>query len=316
MLLGWSASDLARNGSIAGLLLTAMLAAVEARADAAAEEAERLFVEARKLLDRGENDRACDLLEQSYALEEADGTLVNLAICEDARGKLAKAIEIYETVLVRAQRQKNQDRLDLAKVQLTLLKLRASRVRLRPSERLRQAGLRIVLDGREIPMVDWDADQLVDGGDHEVVATQGGKEILRQSFVIAQERETHEVVVDEPPATPERRLTSAALGLLGASAVLGVVSTGLGIASVTLDESVEGCNYETGRCLTEEQLTDSQTAQKAALGLAWGATIGLPLGAVGTLVGLLLPHEDAPSAPRPEVAFVPGGLVTGCTFSF
>jgi tetratricopeptide (TPR) repeat protein len=293
-----------------------MLFAPDVRADAVSEEAERLFVEARALMDRGENDKACALLEESYELEEADGTLVNLAICEAERGKLAKAIELYETVLVRAQRQKNQDRIDLARDQLTLLRLKASRVTVRPSERLRKAGLRILLDGREIPAADWDSEQLVDGGDHEVVAIAGGKEILRQSFSIAPARETHEIVVNEPPAAPERRLTSAALGLLGASAVLGVVSTGLGIASIALDESIDGCNYETGRCLTEEKLTDSQTAQEAALGLAWGATIGLPLGAVGTLVGLLLPHEDAPSAPRPEIAFLPGGLVTGCSFRF
>src|SRR5512140_3616222 len=44
--------------------------------------AEQLFREAREAMSRGENERACRLFAESNALDPADGTLANLAMCE------------------------------------------------------------------------------------------------------------------------------------------------------------------------------------------------------------------------------------------
>ena len=305
------------RGRLCGVALTAMFCTTELHADTASEErADRLFVEARDLMDQGDNERACELLKQSYKLEKADGTLLNLAICEDARGNLATALEHYEIVLARATQQKRQDRIDLAQEQLKLLKSKVSRVTLRPSGPLRAAGVKVTLNGREVPETDWDVELPVDGGDHEVLAIARGKSVVRESFRIAPSDETYLVVLDEPPAGRKVRVTDAAWGLIGASAVLGAVSTGLGIGSLVLDESVDGCNYDKGRCDTEEQMIDAQATQNAALGLSWAAAIGLPLGAAGTLVGLLLPHEEVSLTVRPEAAFVLGGFVSGLAVDF
>lgn len=53
--------------------------------------AESLFRDARAAMKAGDPERACPLFAESYRLDPAHGTLFNLGVCEQQRGKLASA---------------------------------------------------------------------------------------------------------------------------------------------------------------------------------------------------------------------------------
>jgi tetratricopeptide (TPR) repeat protein len=59
-------------------------------------EASELFEQGRVLKDQGDLVAACKLFEQSYDLERAAGTALNLADCEESAGNWEHALELYD----------------------------------------------------------------------------------------------------------------------------------------------------------------------------------------------------------------------------
>ena len=60
-------------------------------------EADHLFDEGRALLAKGNADAACTKFEQSIAKDpRAVGTLLNLALCNERRGKVATALRLFQ----------------------------------------------------------------------------------------------------------------------------------------------------------------------------------------------------------------------------
>src|SRR5882672_2555090 len=57
--------------------------------------ADALFQEGQAALERGDLDIACPKLRESDRLDPANGTKLNLADCEEKRGHLASAWELY-----------------------------------------------------------------------------------------------------------------------------------------------------------------------------------------------------------------------------
>ncbi len=64
-------------------------------ATAHAQDADKLFKDARKLVEAGDYARACPMFAESERLEPAPGTLLNLADCEKNVGQLISAQEHY-----------------------------------------------------------------------------------------------------------------------------------------------------------------------------------------------------------------------------
>src|SRR5882672_5018849 len=85
---------------VLALTTAAMLGATTAGAqsrDPAAAEA--LFREGRAAAQRGEWETACPKLRESQRLDPAAGTLLNLADCEQHRGKVATAWQLFRQVV-------------------------------------------------------------------------------------------------------------------------------------------------------------------------------------------------------------------------
>ncbi|MBI3202780.1 MAG: tetratricopeptide repeat protein [Myxococcales bacterium] len=59
------------------------------------EHAERLFQEARELMQKGRLDEACARFSESLELDRAVGTLLNLASCMERSGRVPRACELY-----------------------------------------------------------------------------------------------------------------------------------------------------------------------------------------------------------------------------
>jgi tetratricopeptide (TPR) repeat protein len=88
-------------GHRTALAILAWLAPAAALAEDAstrdpAVRATKLFDEARALLAQGKIAEACPVFEQSYALEPAPGTGLNVADCAERAGDVARARKLYE----------------------------------------------------------------------------------------------------------------------------------------------------------------------------------------------------------------------------
>src|SRR3954469_19109418 len=77
------------------LPLTLLLLASPKLAKAQQAAADALFDSARAAMDKGDFDAACEQFRASDKLDAAVGTELNLADCEEKRGHLASAWELY-----------------------------------------------------------------------------------------------------------------------------------------------------------------------------------------------------------------------------
>src|SRR5262245_37669831 len=65
----------------------------------ASPAAEALFRSGREALDHGDYERACKQLRESDRIEPAVGTELNLATCEEKRGNIATAWQLYRAAV-------------------------------------------------------------------------------------------------------------------------------------------------------------------------------------------------------------------------
>src|SRR5436189_4245413 len=92
------------------MVIAAALMGLSARAIAGPPAAEALFQEGRQLLEAGQVDEACLRLAESYWQEPASGTLLNLARCHQAQGKIATAWAEYAAAARLSRAQGREDR--------------------------------------------------------------------------------------------------------------------------------------------------------------------------------------------------------------
>src|SRR5437868_3103320 len=126
------------------LIAAAMVGLPTSRATAGPPAAEALFQEGRQLLEEGHVDEACLRLAESYWQEPASGTLLNLARCHQAQGKIATAWAEYAAAARLSRAQGREDRARAAEERASALEPKLSRLKLRMSEP--PAGLKVLTD--------------------------------------------------------------------------------------------------------------------------------------------------------------------------
>jgi tetratricopeptide (TPR) repeat protein len=84
-------------------------------------QAERLFVEARALMDAGNYQEACRKFEESARFELALGVLFNLANCEEKAGRTKAACRRYREVEQMARAKNQNERASYAATRATSL---------------------------------------------------------------------------------------------------------------------------------------------------------------------------------------------------
>src|SRR5688572_23278938 len=125
-----------------------MLASPAALADHNTDRqlAQSLFDQARTLLEKRDYAHACPMFAESQRLDPGGGTLLNLALCHEAEGKLASAhLELGEA-LSQADREGRADRAAIAKEHLAAVAPRVPKLTLLPPKSP-PPGLVIELDG-------------------------------------------------------------------------------------------------------------------------------------------------------------------------
>jgi hypothetical protein len=234
--------------AIPALPLLALLLATPARADAQQAAADALFESARSALAKGDFSTACEQLRASDKLDPAVGTELNLADCEEKRGHLASAWELFRTVEEKLP--ETDDRVAVAHARAKALAPRVPRLILKLAARAPQNST--VREGHvELGAAAFGIPLPLDPGPHEFVVAAPGFQPRTVQLRLA-EGETQALSVgpgdplpvlptplaSKPTATaPEQRQPVARDGASSPRtlgfALAGVGVAGFGLAGVT-----------------------------------------------------------------------------------
>ena len=280
-----------------------------ALAQGAPSNAERLFDEGRDAMQRHDYVVACQRFVDSNLAEPALGTQLNLANCEEQRGRVATASQLFRRV--REQLAPGDSRISAADEHLAALEPRLPHVRIVWTSDA-PAGTRVQIDGSEVAHAAPFASVAVDPGPHNVLVAQpskgsNSKQIelregqlleLRVPFATAAAPEDSARPDDSVPPTratePDgihagrNRTAAYVVGGVGvASLIAGVVTGVMGLHQESIGDA--NCSDATRTC--------TQTgvgANDAARSLATVSSIALVVGIVGTGVGTYLYLTAAP----------------------
>jgi hypothetical protein len=300
----------------ASIVITTAVLATQAAADDKQTGA-ALFQEGRELSQQGKYAEACDRFARSYELEQATGTQVNFADCQEHLGHIARAWQLFDAAAAASDREGNAVRAEYARQRANVLVARLAPIVIHvvsPDARMTvSAAGRAFVPGKEIH-------GYVDPGDVEVVAQRGGKRFA--TTVTARAGATVEVEVpalgsdggEAPPSGGRSHRWLVASAALGAGGVAGISISALLTLSASrqyADAFAEGdCSHTVrGSECTAAGLSRVDDARSRA-NLATGVFIGgaaLLGGAIATY--LLAPHDSV------EVAPLAGSGEAGVTIS-
>ncbi len=206
---------------IPAVVLAVLLAgAGRLRAEPSADDralATALFRDGRALMVAGRVLEACPKLEESHRLDPSGGTILNLALCHEQQGAIARSWSEFSEAIAFARRDGRRDREQAAAAHAGALEPRLSKLTIVVPERARTPGLRIERDGRELGQASWSIAMPVDGGDHEVRATAPGRRPFSTKAAIAPELAV--ATIEIPPLEVDPLATLAADPMLASRSV-------------------------------------------------------------------------------------------------
>lgn len=188
---------------VASLTAPVAFASMSARADTNTAMSESLFDEGKRLMAAGQYAQACPKLDESYRLDPATGTLLNLAACHEKEGKLATAWAEYRDAIAAARKDARPDRVKFATERANALESILSRVVIDVPESVRVASLDVKLDGKPIGEASWGMPIPLDPGAHRVTAVAPDKAEWSFEFEIGRKADRKQIAVpalsDLPP---------------------------------------------------------------------------------------------------------------------
>jgi hypothetical protein len=276
--------------------------------------AEALFTRGKQLIEQGKTSEACDAFRESQKLDPAGGTLLRLALCHEAEGKLASAWLEFTEVLRLSQggdAAKLAERVKIAKEHLSAIEPRLPKLVVNVDAASRVDGLSVTANGSPRSEATWGVPLPVDAGDVTIDATAPGHQAFR-TVVHAENGKQVTAAVPalevSPAASPgpqpgkghiagSSETSSAAQGsslrpiglVVGA---VGVLSAGIGTYfGVTAMSKWNQSNTDCpgGRCSASgaQEAHDAKTAASIA-----DVTIGI--GAAAIITGAVLYFVGAP----------------------
>lgn len=222
--------------ALGGVLL---LLAGSAGAQSATEVslAETLYRQGRELSAAGNYAEACPKFAESYRLDPATGTLLNLAACHEAQGKIASAWLEYSDALVQSRRDRRQSRIKYAEERIAALDPKLSRLTLLLAPEVNEPELTILLDGVGIGRAALGVPTPVDPGKHSVEAKAPGKKLWSASVDIGASADMQTVTI--PALAPAPAAEPAVAPAAVAAAPLGPRAEQPPTAAVPRDVAAE-----------------------------------------------------------------------------
>jgi hypothetical protein len=275
--------------------------------------AETLFREGRAASDSGDLATACAKFAQSYRLDPAPGTLLNLGDCEERRGKLATAWEyfnrLYDTLAA------GDDRRTLARSRADAVAARLPRVRIVVPKGA-PAGTTVLRDGAPLDTAAIGTLIPIDPGAH-VLTLRAPDHRDSQTKVEFAEGAAREVALTVGAADVRvasghdehglggRRVAGLVLAGVGVLAIGGGFVTG-GLAIGTQSDAQKHCAGSV--CVDQQGVDLHETAKTEAL----VADILFGAGALVVVTGLIVfasGSSSSSSSARASVGLGPGSVM-------
>jgi hypothetical protein len=286
----------------ASLLAVALVwCAGEARASNAAA-AVALARAGREARDKGDAKVACDRFRESYRLDAAPGTLLDIAACQEALHRLAEAWESYQHIAESLPA--NDPRLAVVKERLAALDAQLPRLTLETTRS--GTPVEVLRDGVPLSSSAFGVPLPMDPGEHRIVVRAANRQ-TREYVALLGEGERMSLRVEPgdalSPEPPRQKAASVAReprpprvrdgdGGRGLRAA-GYVSGGVGLAgfiaagmltAFAIGENGNVDRHCSGRLCDEEGLRASERGHQ----LLRLADIGLVVGVVGAAAGGVL----------------------------
>lgn len=314
--------SLPRRLLCSALLLALTLSGVAARAETDIQKAARLFKEGRAAMNAGDAAAACPKFAEAQRLDPAAGTLLNLALCDEAIGKLASAFEHLKTVMTLLS--PNDPRVKLVAEKIDSIAPKIPRLRLSTAPGAPEE-MEIDRDGQgPVPIKKLGGQIFLDPGDHVLVVsapqrapkrytvTLGPNEVRSLAIEPGPAPEAPRVAPLAPsapaappvaPASPvQARLGAVSIGLGGALLVMGAVAGGLAIADKS---TVQNDCHGTSVCDSQAGVDAARRGRAVAIASTVGFIGGVAL--AGTGIALVVTSRRA-GTPASALVPHPGGL--------
>lgn len=171
----------------------------------ASPAAEQLFQEGRKLLGQGKLPEACDAFRRSAELEPRVGTWLNLADCEEKRGRFATAWEAFSEARATAKRDGRPGG-DEAERRAKALEKKLPYLAIKLSAGAKAQSVVVLRGTEEVPAAELDKEVPIDPGHYEISAT--AKDKLRWTAQIDIAIGKHEQI-EVPELQPDPKAAKA-----------------------------------------------------------------------------------------------------------
>lgn len=310
--------------ALAVALAMAMAPSARAQPTAASARADALFAQGKAALEAGDYAHACPQLQDSYAIDPANGTLLALALCHEGLGRTATAWREFRTAADGATKDGRADRAQFAQAHITKLEARLSTLTIVVAADA-PSGLGVEVDGSALTQSDWGRASPIDPGHHTIAAHAAGRKTWTAAVDIGPERDAQTIKVGAlaseapeasaspspalPPspaeAPPEDSTASPAttpgawrrpagwiVGGVGLAAV-GVGAT-FGVMAITKSSDARS-RCSPSSCTSPDAVSENDDAKTAAT--VSDVAIGLGLGAVAVGAYFLLSAPASSSSP-------------------
>jgi len=278
----------------------------EATTDARAL-AETLFFTGRGLMEGGRFAQACLKFAESYRLDPAAGTLLNLAVCHEKEGKIASSWGEFRQALAEAKRANRPEREQLAKDAIARLEPNLPFVTITVPKEVRVPGLVILRNGVPLLEAAWDTELPIDPGTNEITATAPDYKPEKKSVTAAIKQHVT-ITIDPLELAPVERppppFWTAKRKLGGGLFVGGVVLTGVGtifgvMALGNKTTSNNNCPTFDGELRCTQAGVSAESSGKTD---AWVSDFGIGLGVAALVTGGILfatggVHEETGPTP-------------------
>ena len=262
--------------------------------------AETLFFTARGLMEAGRYAEACVKLSESYRLDPAAGTLLNLAVCHEKEGRIASAWGEFHQALADAKRMNRPDREKLANERIAILEPDLPKLIIEVPSAVQVPGLEVRRNGVKLEAAAWAVELPVDPGQVEIVASAPGYK-PRKKTVTLEKRGRASVSIDALEIMPEaivywtgKRKTALVLGGLGLAAI--GVGTYFGLNTISQrSKSDAECPVFDGERRCSSAGVDAMSKAKTS---AWIADVSIGVGAVMIVTGAYLLITGGSSIPE------------------
>lgn len=285
--------------------------------------AEALFREGREALQKDDVAAACAKFTASLEVLRRASTLLNLAQCEERRGRLVAARARWRegAALLPA----GDDRGPIAQERLVALDKRIPRLVVHLAAGA-PTDTTIAVDGTSLERAALEAGVELDPGDHAVVLTAPGRAEARSSVKLAED-DRRELTLAPGPATEQRRTAAAPAGpaprpstslatrrtvgfVVGGVGLAGLVGAGVTGALVVSKDSDIDANCPKQRCNAAGY--DAVEANRTLLAVN---AVALGVGVVGLGVGVALVWTSRGGA-ETKAALAPRVMPGGGALSF